>query len=71
MNSCEIVAYISATACAIAKNSTQDELSLLASIFSQLGDTLATIAAADEICVNKNTKKESSSTLNSYNIRTD
>lgn len=43
--------------CAIAKDKTKEELTLLATIFTQLGDGLATIVATESIgqC---NTKKE-------------
>ena len=45
LNSCELVNLISILACSIAKDKTIDEISVLAAIFTQLGDTLATIAA--------------------------
>lgn len=45
MNSCEIVAAVSAIALAIADITTQEELELLSAVFVQLGDTLATIAS--------------------------
>ncbi len=41
----ELVTFITALSIAIAKDKTIDELSLTAAIFTQLGDTLATIAA--------------------------
>ena len=50
MNSCEFVTYISALACAITKNRSADEINLLAAVFTQLGDTLATISVREEIC---------------------
>ncbi|MBS5064940.1 MAG: hypothetical protein KHZ58_14310 [Hungatella hathewayi] len=50
MQSCEFVLSISALACAIAKDKTPEELGLMAAAFSQLGDTLATIAAQDALC---------------------
>lgn len=43
MNSCELVTLISTLSCAIADNATDDELSLLSAIFTQLGDSLTTI----------------------------
>lgn len=49
MNSCEFVTFVSILACNIAKNKTQNEINLLSTFFSQLGDTLATISAFDEI----------------------
>lgn len=45
MQGCEFVTFISALACAIAKDKTQNEINILSTIFSQLGDTLATLAA--------------------------
>lgn len=46
----ELVASITAAAVAIAKGKTEDEISLLATIFVQLGDTLETIAVQKSIC---------------------
>lgn len=40
----ELVLFITTLAIAIAKDKTEDEIEILASIYSQLGDTLATIA---------------------------
>ncbi|MGN1269555.1 MAG: DUF6774 domain-containing protein [Clostridia bacterium] len=45
MEGCELVTLISTLACAISKDKTVDELNLLAAIFTQLGDSIATIAA--------------------------
>lgn len=50
MNSCELVTFISTLACAISKDLSNDEIVLLAAIFTQLGDTLATIATQNQIC---------------------
>ncbi len=47
MRSCELVATITAIACAIANNCSEDEVTLLSSAFSQLGDTLGTILAQE------------------------
>ncbi len=47
MKSCEFVTFISTLACTIAQNKSQDEVQLLAAFFTQLGDTLATIATID------------------------
>ena len=44
MNAEELVLFISTLAITISKDKTIDELDILASIYSQLGDTLATIA---------------------------
>lgn len=45
MGSCEFVTLISSLACAIAQDKSAEELTLLGAFFTQLGDTLATIAA--------------------------
>lgn len=52
MNSCELTASITVLANAIACKLSIDELSLLGSTFTQLGDTLATIAMQRTICEN-------------------
>ena len=43
MKNCEFVTFISALACSIAKNKTDEEIELLSVIFTQLGDTLTTL----------------------------
>lgn len=48
MNSCAFVNFISLLACEIAKDKSQDELSILAAFFTQLGDTLATLAILND-----------------------
>ena len=50
MNSLELTAAVTAMANAIACSRTASELALIASIFVQLGDTLATIAASQALC---------------------
>ena len=45
MNSCELTLLITAIANSIADTRSVAELSLLAGVFVQIGDTLATIAA--------------------------
>lgn len=50
MNSCELVTLISTLSCIIAQDKTNDELNLLSAIFTQLGDSLATIAASRDEC---------------------
>lgn len=56
MNECELVTFVSTLACALAKNLTTDELGILASISSQLGDTLDTIITHRSICDAKDNK---------------
>lgn len=48
--SCDLVLTISALACCIAEGKSSDEITLLAAVFSQLGDTLATITAQQDLC---------------------
>lgn len=52
MDGCALNLSVSALACAIAKGKSSDEIALLAVVFTQISDSLATIAAADEICEN-------------------
>ena len=49
MHECELVVFISTLACSISKCYSTDEISLLAAIFCQLGDTLATIATKRDL----------------------
>ncbi len=48
MQSCELVAYITAVACTISKCCSKEELPIIAAFFTQLGDTLQTIIANEE-----------------------
>ncbi len=57
MDECELVTFISAVACTISRTCSDDELSLLSTIFNQLGDSLATILAKRALC-NESTKTE-------------
>ena len=50
MNGKCIAAYVTAIATVLADKFTPEELAVLAAVFTQLGDTLATILAADENC---------------------
>ena len=53
MKSPELTSVVTALANAIACNLKPDEIALIASVFVQLGDTLATIAARENLCGNK------------------
>ncbi len=53
MGCCELVTSITALACMIAQGKSQEELTLLAATFTQLGDTLATIGAQQDFCSSK------------------
>ncbi|MDE5830993.1 MAG: hypothetical protein K2H53_05105 [Clostridia bacterium] len=55
MNSCELVNLVSMLTCLIFQNYNDDEISLLSAIFTQLGDSLATILANNELIENRNT----------------
>ena len=50
MNPCEITALVTAFSNILAQNLTENELNLVAAIFSQIGDTLNTIAAQKALC---------------------
>lgn len=52
LNSCELTTSVTAVANAIACKLNNDELTLLASVLVQLGDTLVTIATNRNICEN-------------------
>lgn len=52
MNSCELVTFVSSVACAISQNYTPEEIELFSAVFSQLGDTLATILTYEQNCKN-------------------
>ena len=53
MNSLELTSAITALANAVACQLTLNELALIASLFVQLGDTLATIATHRSLCDEK------------------
>ncbi len=57
MNPCNLTFSVTAIANAIAKNLNAEEIKLLASLSSQLGYTLETIAAQRELCESQNTCK--------------
>ena len=50
MQSCEFALSVSTLACCIAEGKSPEEIALISSIFMQLGDTLATIAAHQALC---------------------
>lgn len=57
MNACEITAAVTAIANTIAARFDNTELSLIGAVFTQLGDTLETIAAQRELCKTDENKK--------------
>ena len=50
MYSNQIVILVGALAAALAEGRTDDEIALLGAVLTQLGDSLATIAAARSLC---------------------
>ena len=54
MNPCELTAAVTAVANVLANKLNNDELTVLASVLVQLGDTLVTIATQRAICENIN-----------------
>ena len=57
MSSLELTSAVTVLANAIACQLSVDEIALLSSIFVQLGDTLATIAARETLCEISNKTK--------------
>ena len=57
MNPCELTAAVTAVANTLACKMSNEELSLLASVLVQLGDTLVTIVTQRTICENINKKE--------------
>lgn len=57
MNACELTASITAIANALACRLSDDQLTLLGSSLTQLGDTLLTIATQRSICCGKNNER--------------
>ena len=56
MQSCELALSVSTLACCIAEGKSPEEIALISSIFMQLGDTLATIAAHRKIQIHRSHK---------------
>ena len=66
MNSCELVNLVSMLSCLIVQNYNNDEIAVLAAIFTQLGDSLATILANEallESCKNNESKDDSDNNI--------
>jgi len=49
MKSCELVTTITAIACTISNCYSDEEIALMAAAFTQLGDTLTTILAQNQV----------------------
>ena len=52
MNSCELVNLVSMLSCLIVQNYNTDEIAVIAAVFTQLGDSLATILANEALIEN-------------------
>jgi len=57
MDECELITLVTAVACGISKCCSEDDISLLSVVMSQLGDTLATILTQREINEKKSKDK--------------
>lgn len=57
MNSCELTASVTAIANALACKLSNEELTFLAAVLVQLGDTLVTISTQRSFCENKAKEK--------------
>ncbi len=53
MSSCELVNLVSMLSCLIIQNYDENEIALLAAVFTQLGDSLATILANETLIDSK------------------
>lgn len=58
MNACELTASITAAANALACKFTDEELGVLGAVFTQLGDTLTTIAVQRSLCSKSNSSNQ-------------
>lgn len=67
MDSCELITLITAIACALTKCCSEDELSILAVSFTQLGDTLATFLTKEELIEKNKNNNRNSNNSNSRN----
>ncbi|MFA9378896.1 MAG: DUF6774 domain-containing protein [Lachnotalea sp.] len=65
MDECELITFISAIACTISKCYSEEELELLSALFTQLGDSLATILVRRDFC-NKQTSMNTNNETNDY-----
>lgn len=48
MDECELISLVTAVACSISKCCSDDDISILAVVFTQLGDTLQTVLTKRE-----------------------
>lgn len=50
MDECELIVLVSTVACTLSKCCSTEDLSILSVVFTQLGDTLATILTKRDLC---------------------
>lgn len=67
MDGCSLNLAVSALACAIARDKSADEITLLSLLFTQIGDSLATIAGGDTICNNNYSVNNVNNNVNNEN----
>ena len=67
MDGCSLNLAVSALACAISRDKSADEITLLSLLFTQLGDSLATIAGGDTICNNNYSVNNVNNNVNNEN----
>lgn len=60
MNSCELVNLVSILSCLIVENYTDEQIGVLAAVFTQLGDSLATILANNALLDSKSKDEDDS-----------
>lgn len=58
MDECELIVFVSTIACTLSKCCSNDDLALLSAVFTQLGDSLATILTKRELCENITTNNK-------------
>lgn len=58
MQSCDLAIFVTTVACSLTKCFPEEELPLLAAVFTQLGDTIVTITTQQELCEARNEKNK-------------
>ncbi|TAH70375.1 MAG: hypothetical protein EWM47_05435 [Anaerolineaceae bacterium] len=70
MDECELIIFISTVACSLSKCCSTDDLNLLSTVFSQLGDSLATILAKRQLLENNAANNKINNMKDDSNIGT-
>lgn len=68
MDECELIMLVSTVACTLSKCCSTDELNILSVVFTQLGDSLATILAKRQLCETTTTDNAKSNMIDNHNI---